>query len=215
MQKTKAIHKIEERMEGIDQNSLRYQILQKVKNFKTSWIELGQALYAVSKDRLYRGWGYGTFEAYVAKEIGIHKQTAIKLLKSYYFLEKEEPAYLKGDYAESAAAASLPSYEAVNLLRLAKNKKELDQKDYEDLKKKVFEKGKEAREIKRDLTMLIRQRQEPDPEAARKKREISALKRFLTTLKTLKRDLEISRLVSQNILKEADNLIKKIESEIS
>ncbi|MFH0840129.1 MAG: hypothetical protein V1883_03840, partial [Candidatus Omnitrophota bacterium] len=83
MLRTKSIEKIEQKMQDMDENSLRYQILEKVKNFKISWISLGQALYSVWKDKLYKEWGYMTFEAYTAKEIGIKKQTAMKLLRSY------------------------------------------------------------------------------------------------------------------------------------
>jgi hypothetical protein len=212
--KTKSLERIEQRMEDIDKGSFRYKVLENVKRFKTSWIDLGQALYTVYKDRLYKEWGFLTFEAYTSKEIGIHKQTAIKLLKSYYFLEKEEPSYLDKNYAESGKAASMPSYESVNVLRLAKNNKGIGEKDYDVLKKEVFEKGKEAKEIRKGLTTLMRQREEMSPEEARKKRQEAALRRFLATLKSLRRDLEISRLVSAGILKETDALIKKIEAEI-
>lgn len=212
--KTKTLERIEQRMEGIDKGSFRYQVLQSVKKFKTSWVELGQALYSVWKDKLYKDWGFLTFEAYTSKEIGVQKQTATKLLKSYYFLEKEEPAYLDKGSAEADKVASLPTYEAINLLRLAKNKKGLNENDYASLKKEVFEKGKEAREIRKGLTALIRERQDLTPEEARKKRTETALKRFLTTLKSLKRDLEMSKMVSAGILKDTDALIKKIEAEI-
>ena len=62
----------------------------------------------------------------------------MKLLKSYYFLEKEEPHYLKNEYAASTQPANIPSYESVNILRQAKNNKVLDEEDYRDLKKEIF-----------------------------------------------------------------------------
>src|SRR5487761_2441298 len=89
-QKTKSIHNLEERMGHLEPESLRYQVLDAAKSFKSSWIQLGQFLFTVYKDKLYRDWAYQTFEAYCAKEIGIRQNTAIKLLKSYSFLEKEE-----------------------------------------------------------------------------------------------------------------------------
>ena len=121
--KTRSLERIEQKMEGVEKDSIRYRILESTKNFKTSWIELAQALYSTWKDKLYKEWGYLTFEAYTSKEIGIKKQTAMKLLKSYYFLEKEEPSYLKENYEGSKDAASVPTYDAVNVLRLAKNKR--------------------------------------------------------------------------------------------
>ncbi len=212
--RTKSLERIEQRMEDMDKNSLRYRTLQSAKNFKTSWIEFAQALYSVWKDKIYKKWGYNTFDAYTSKEIGIKKQTAMKLLKSYYFLEKEEPAYLKEEYAESPDVATVPTYDAVNILRLAKSKKTLDSDDYNTLKEKVFQKGRDASEIKKDLTALIKERQELEPEEARRKREIASVKRFLSTLKSLKRDIELLKILPASVIKETDNLIKKIEAEI-
>lgn len=214
MQKTKSLERIEEKMQDMDRNSMRYQVLEKVKNFKTSWISLGQSLYSVWKDKLYKEWGYSTFDVYTAKEIGIKKPTAMKLLRSYYFLEKEEPGYLEKDHAEPKEVASIPSYDAVNVLRLAKNKKTLDGADYADLKNKVFEKGQDAREIKKDLTSLMREREELEPEEARKKRKIATLKRLIAALKSVKRDAELLKILPASIIKETASLINKIESEI-
>ena len=210
----KSLERIEEKMESMDKNSLRYQVLEKVKNFKTSWLSLGQALYSVWKDKLYKEWGYLTFEAYTAKEMGIKKPTAMKLLRSYYFLEKEEPGYLEKDHTAPEEVASIPSYDAVNVLRLAKNKKTLDKVDYADLKKKVFEKGRDARDIKKDLTALMREREELDPEEARKRRKIVIIKRLLATLKLVKQDAEVLKILPVSIIKETASLINKIESEI-
>lgn len=212
--KTKSIKSLEERMEGVDKDSMRYQVLQNAKDFKTSWIDLGRALYSVWRDKLYKGWGYGKFEAYSSREIGIRKQTAMKLLKSYYFLEKEEPGYLRSDYIESAPAASVPTCESVDLLRLAKNKKILDDEDYSNLKKEVFEQGKDASQARRDLTTLIRQRQELEPEEAHKKRKFSTVKRLIGVLKSLREEAESQKLLPAPLIREAAALIKKLEEEI-
>lgn len=213
--KTKSLEKLEGRMEGIDENSIRYRVLQNAKNFKTSWIELGQSLHAVYKDKLYRDWDFLTFDAYTAKEIGIRKTTALKLLQSYYFLEKEEPAYLmrRKESAEAGDTATIPSYEAVSVLRAAKNKK-LDDSEYAKLKEAVLENGKDAVEVKKDLSVMIKEREELEPEEARRQKRVSTLRRFLATLKTLKRDIEVSKLVPASIIKETAILINKIELEL-
>lgn len=156
---TKLLDSLEQKMKDLDENSIRYHILQNAKDFKTSWIELGRALYTVSKDKLYKEWGYGSFDIYTQREIGIRKETAVKLLRSYYFLEKEEPDYLKKEYVESNPPNAIPSYESVDVLRQAKNKK-VDEDDDAAIKREVFENGKDAREIKKDLTAMIRQRDE-------------------------------------------------------
>jgi hypothetical protein len=212
--KTKSIRNIEERMGDTDISSLRYRVLESAKQFKTSWIELGQALYTVWKDRLYRDWGYSTFDVYAAKEIGIRKQTAVKLLKSYYFLEQEEPVYLKQDYKEQAGCASVPTFECVDALRQAKNKKGIDKEDYERIRKNVFEQGKDAVSVKKDLTALIKQRQELLPQEARQKKKQALLRRLLGLLKSVRAEIKIAKVLPMQILKEADKLISRIESEM-
>lgn len=213
--KTKSVKNIEEKMKGLDENSLRFHILESAKNFKTSWVELGRALYSIWKDKLYKEWGYANFDTYASREIGIRKQTAMKLLRSYYFLEREEPEYLKENYVESASVAKLPGYESIDVLRLAKNKKNLDNQDYVQLKKEIFEKGKDAREIRRDLTTLMKQREELEPEEAWQKKKLSTVKRFLTALKSLKNEIEIAKLLPSSLIKEVAGLISKLEAEIS
>jgi hypothetical protein len=213
--KTKSLKNIEAKMENLDSNSLRYHVLESAKQFKCSWIELGRSLYSVWKDKMYKEWGYISFDIYVAREIGIRKQTAMKLLKSYYFLEKEEPQYLKNEYASSTQPAHLPSYESVNILRQAKNNKGLDEHDYRDLKKEIFEKGKDAQEIKKNLGVIIRQRQEElDPEATQEKKREAVLKRLLGQLRMLKQEVTVLKLLPAPLVKDLDNLIKNIDQEI-
>ncbi len=213
--KTKSLERLEERMSEIDEGSIRYRVLRSAKNFKTSWIELGQVLYSVWKDKAYKEWGYLTFDAYTQKEIGVKKTTAMKLLKSYYFLEKEEPVYLQKEHAASQEPASVPSYESINLLRLARDKNTLDKEDYQRFKKDVLDLGKDPLQVKRDLTTLIRQREELTPGEARERRKFTVVKRVVSSLKTLKADIESQKLLPVNLIKEISVLINKLESEIS
>jgi len=213
--KSRSLKGIEEKMQGLDSSSLRYHILESAKNFKTSWVELGRALYTVHKDKLYKEWGYSSFDNYASREIGVRKQTALKLLRSYYFLEKEEPAYLKEDYVTEAKAAVIPGYESIDLLRLARNKKNLDEEDYRRLKKEIFQDGRDHREIKKDLTLLMRQREELEPEEARQKKRLATIRRFLGTLRSLYREMETAKIVPAVLIQETASLIKKLEGEIA
>ena len=213
--KTKSLRNIEEKMENLDSGSLRYHILESAKNFKSSWIELGRSLYSAWKDKMYKEWGYLNFDVYVSREIGIRKQTAMKLLKSYYFLEKEEPQYLKSDYSEASSPANMPSYESVDILRQAKNKKVLGEDDYQSLKKEIFEKGRDGQELKKNLGVIIRQRQELDPQEAQDKRKQAIVKRILGQLRALKQEVEILKMLPAPLIKEIDALIKKVDAEFS
>jgi len=82
-------------MSSLDAESMRYHVLESAKNFKNILDRAGRSLYSVWKDKLYKDWGFSTFDIYTVKRLVIKKPTAMKLLRSYYFLEKEEPAYLK------------------------------------------------------------------------------------------------------------------------
>lgn len=210
---TKSLDNITRKMDDVDEESIRYRILKSAKNFKTSWIDLGQSLYAAWKDKLFKGWGYSTFDAYTAKEIGIKKPTAMKLLKSYYFLEREEPEQLRKDADSEGSAATAPSYESVNLLRLAKDKKKIDGVEYAALKREVLDSGKDAGEVRKSLAGIIKQRQEIDPEEARELKRAAVLKRMIGTLKSLKRDAESLKMLPGPVIKDISALIARIESE--
>jgi len=212
--KTKAIRGIEQKMEELDPESLRYRVLDYAKNFKASWLGLGQILFTVWKDKLYKDWGYQEFNTYVSKEIGVRKETATKLLRSYSFLEKEEPRYLTKEFNEGAEAKSLPSYEAVDVLRRANTNKELDKKDYAKIRKYVLEDGKDAREVRKDLTQMVRDNTALDPEEARSEKRRVVLKRFVSTLKSVKKEIRASKMLPASIVKEADLLIEKLEAEL-
>lgn len=212
--KPRSLSSLEEKIANVEQGSVREHILQSAKDFKSSWIEFGRALYTVWKDKLYREWGYSKFDVYTAKEVGIRKQTALKLLRSYVFLEKEEPAYLKQEFIESSEAKNVPSYEAVDVLRGAKERKVLGEEDYAALKKDVFESGRDAGDIKKDLTSLIRQREELDPQQAFEKRKNTQVKRLVTVMKSLREELETEKLLPAPLLRELSELIIKLKEQV-
>ena len=47
-------------------DDLRAHIAQHAKDFKLSWVQLGQGLYSVWRDKLYHSWGFEKFEDYVS-----------------------------------------------------------------------------------------------------------------------------------------------------
>jgi hypothetical protein len=212
--KSKSLQDIENKMNGMDETSMRYHVLESAKNFKLSWIELGRSLYTVWRDKMYKSWGYTEFDTFTAKEIGIKKPTAMKLLRSYYFIEKEEPQLLKNDNSLPRDVAVIPNYEAVDVLRIAKENKGLGEDDYQRIKKEVFEGGRDFREVKKDLTALIRQRDDLPPEEAWEKKRLASIKRCLGTLKSLKEELKVSKILPAQIINEIAALIAKIEKQI-
>jgi hypothetical protein len=126
---------IETIMQELDPTSERYRILDTAKRFKSSWVELGERLLAVSSRNLYQEWGYQSFDDYCAREIRIKKPTAQKLTLAYRYMEKEEPELLKRQHE----LKPLPDYRSVDLLRQAREERTFSDEEYADLRKSVID----------------------------------------------------------------------------
>ncbi len=193
--------------------AIRQMAQESSKDFKLSWVNLGRVLYTVWKDKLFKVWGYEKFETYITKEVGIRKATAVKLLRSYFFLEKEEPRYLSDNYGAEEPAAKIAEYETVNVLRNAKEKKDITRSDYQNLKEAVFQKGKDATLVRKDLTQLMKQRKEVDPEVERDKRAEASVRRFVNAFRSFKHDMEVLKLIPAHLVRQAEEVVQQIERE--
>ena len=193
---------------------LRDMVIESARNFKISWVQLGQVLYTVWKDKLYYDWGYENFEVYVGKEVGIKKKTAVKLLRNYFYLENEEPKFVEKENLENTEPVKVPNEDAVNVVRLAQARKDLDRRDYQKLKTDALENFKDAGLLKKDLTNYIKEREEITPEEARQKEREKIVKRYLTTLRSLRKEAEILKLFPEVITKDIQGLVEKIEKEL-
>jgi hypothetical protein len=192
-------------------DAMRGELMEHAKSFKTSWVFLGQGLYSVWRDKMFHSWGHEKFEDYVVNELGLKKPLAMKLVKTYFFVEQEEPGYLKKEFSEAREASVVPSYESLDVLRLARKNKELNREDYVKLRKEVFEKGKDASLVRKDLTAMIKERKQIDPDEAREQRHQQSVKRFLNALKSFKQDMDALKLIEADIVEEAEDLLKKLE----
>ena len=204
----------QKKIDNVSADLLRDEVLKFSKDFKTSWVSLGQSLYSVWKDKMYTGWGYEKFEEYAQKELGIPKETAMKLLKTYLFVEQDEPEYLAKEFKEERDAVNVPHYESMNFLRLAKRNKEINKQDYLHIKKDIFEKGKNLAVVRKDLVALMKQRKPVDPDEERERRNQEAIRKLLNAVQLFKRDMEALKLVPADLIAETDRMIKRLEQEI-
>lgn len=195
-------------------DNIRKRVLTYSKDFKTSWVNLGQALYAVWQDKLYHIWGYEKFEHYTEKELGMKKSTALKLLKTYYFLEDNEPAYLKKEFAETREPVHVPGIDEINVLRLAKGKKELMKQDYDQLKRSVFDKGKDASSVRKDLVSMMKERKQVDPDEERDQRNAAAIKKLIFSIRSFEKDMEVLKILPDEVVTEAKELLSKLEEHL-
>jgi hypothetical protein len=196
-------------------DKIREEILLYSKDFKTSWVKLGQFLYAVWNDKLFYAWGFEKFEYYVEQEVGLKKATCYKLLKSYGFLEEEEPAYLKEDFSAERGPQKIPGYEEVNFLRMAKGRKELLREDYQNLKKTIFDKGADVSTARRELTAIMKQRKDVDPDEERRQRNETSIRKLYHAIQVFKKDMETLKIVPSYIIEQAEDLMGKLENILS
>lgn len=164
---------IESIMEHLEPGSDRYEVLDKAKQFKSSWVELGEKLLDVSKKARFRDWGYGSFEEYCVQEIRIKRGTAEKLTMAYRFMEKEEPQLL----SNREELKPLPDYRSIDLLRKAKEEKGFSEEEYDDLRKRVVEEERSHPTVLKKYKEVAALREEPNP-VAPLKAALSAARRL-------------------------------------
>lgn len=196
-------------------NELRERAITLCKEFKTSWVQLGQTLYAIHEDKMYYLWGYEKFEHYTKNELGLKKTVAMKMLKSYLFLEQDEPDYLKESFAELRESKKVPALDEINVLRLARNKNELTRQDYMKLKNAVFEKGKDSTGVRKDLTTMMKERKPVDPEEERENRNSASIKKMIESLRAFQKDMQALKLIPHELIDESETLMKKLKKQIS
>src|SRR3954453_16004646 len=102
-------HAAAQEIDAVPAGSFRGQVLESARRFKASWVDLARHLVRVKGEGLFEEWGYGTFEAYCARELRIKKAPAKKLVMSYGFLERREPRALE----DASAAQRTPSFEVI------------------------------------------------------------------------------------------------------
>ena len=85
-QRSRTEVEMEAQLKTLDPSSERYATLSAARDFKASWVALGELLTRVREGSLYREWGYSSFEAYARRELRIRQDTANKLTRSFSFL---------------------------------------------------------------------------------------------------------------------------------
>jgi hypothetical protein len=194
--------------------TLRNELTANAKTFKTSWIFLGQSLYTVWRDKLYHQWGHEKFEDYLIKELGMKKALGMKLVKTYFFVEEQEPEYLKAEFSSGREVAIIPSYEPLDVLRRARADRNLTREDYSTLRDKVFKKGTDASQLNKDLTSMIKERKKIDPDQEIEARYNKSIKKFIAAIKEFTRDMHSLNPSDTGIIEKAEELQGNVEAMI-
>lgn len=114
---------------------LRSDMLRRARVFKTGWVELAEALVRVRRSKSFEGWGYATFEDYTKKELKLRQETVDKLTGSFLFLKERAPDVMERD----GVTQKIPSYDTVDFLRRAEERREAPREVLDELREKVLE----------------------------------------------------------------------------
>ncbi len=177
---TKGAQHIEQLMQQLPTDSERYQVLVSAKQFKASWVELGEWLARVSNSSHYSEWGFTSFEDYCTKEVRIRRQTAEKLLLAYRFLERKEP-----DLLQRRQERPLPDYRSIDLLRKAEEGDHFSMAEYGELRQAVVEEERSHPTVAKQFRDISHSHRPEQLTVHRCKSALSAARRLATSLHEL------------------------------
>ncbi|MBE9487041.1 MAG: hypothetical protein IMY82_07715, partial [Chloroflexi bacterium] len=165
---------IEQLMHELDPSSPRYRVLAVARQFKSSWVELGEQLSKVKNQGEFQDWGYESFDDYCSREIRIRKETARKLTLAYRYLEQEEPALLGAE----RRLQPLPDYRSIDLLRQACEEQQFSDEEYARLRATVIEQERSLPTVQKQFREVAR---------IRNQTQLDPLKQIRLTLATARR----------------------------
>ncbi|MFA5754216.1 MAG: hypothetical protein WC905_02610 [Patescibacteria group bacterium] len=156
------LNKYDQLLLKFDPESMRGRAVRAIRDFRSSWIDLGRTLCDVAYGGDYKDWGYEDFEVYCARELGLKKPTAKKLMVSYQYMKGREPELLQS--AESGETKSLPDYTTVEQLARAEKCADVDHEKIESVRVKVFSGELTDADAKREIKSARAEQTLPDME---------------------------------------------------
>lgn len=144
---TLTAEKLAARAEDLPEGSLRREVLEGARRFKSAWVELGRLLVDVKRKSLWREWGYPSFERYCSRELFIRSATADKLTASYGFLERHEP-----DLARQRSDGRAPPFEVIEVLSRAEAAGRLSDTGWRELRDEVLDRPPTPAAMNKRLT---------------------------------------------------------------
>lgn len=139
---TKTDRVMEDAMLSVADDPERVDVLDKARQFKRTWIELGEALTGVYERESWLRWGFASFDDYCRKELHLKKGTVSKLLGSYRFMQTSAPRMLERSLRDPEAP--VPSLQAVDFMARAAERGAVDEDTMEEIQKAVFDEGADA-----------------------------------------------------------------------
>ncbi|HSM91353.1 MAG TPA: hypothetical protein VLT47_00625 [Anaeromyxobacteraceae bacterium] len=144
---TSSAARLSSHIEELPEGSPRRRILEAARRYKASWVDLARLLVQVKRDEAWREWGHASFDRYCTAELFIRKQTAEKLLASFGFLERHEPAL-----AKPRGEPRAPPFEVIEVLSRAEASGRLSESGWQELREEVLEQSPTPAVVNRRLT---------------------------------------------------------------
>ena len=145
----------------------RAELLARARRFKTSWVELAEALSSARSGRFLR-WGYASFEDYTRLELHLRPETVEKLTGSYGFLKRNAPEVLERD----GVRERVPPYQSVDFLRRAEEANHAPEDVVDAMRRRVFEDAAPAAQLTKEFKEVAF----PIDDATRKARDIAGVR---------------------------------------
>lgn len=185
----------------------RVEVLRRTRRFKSSWLQLGEALSEVKRDKTWERWGHASFEIYAKVELKLRMETVDKLTGSYMFLHKSAPEVLQRDPLEG----HLPSYQAIDFLRRAeeRNREENTVPDstMEEVRNKILDEGVPMATVAR----LYKDSLFPVSPADKKAKDLKELKTMASKLRDILTGTDaISHRLSASIASVLEELLSEL-----
>jgi hypothetical protein len=209
---TTTLRRIDERLQELDPQSLRYRVLVSLRRFRASWVELGRLLSEVQVGGDYKEWGYDDFEVYCAGELGLKKPTVKKLINSYRYMQRSVPERLHAwdEYDGQGTPPEMPEYQTVDLVRQAQEREDLDEDQKQHFHRLAFDEGAEETALRKEIRGAISAADEgADDATVQRRRELADIKR---TCQVLRRKLADSRCVPEGLRERFDRLLAELQA---
>ena len=208
MQRTKTDAALEQAEQAHADDPERAELLKRARRFKTSWIELAEALTAARKHGSWQRWGYDSLEAYAKTELRLRPETVDKLTGSYSFLQRRVCA-ARFSSGTPAARASMPSYQAVDFLRRARGRGEDAPRDtVEEIRRRVLEEAAPMATVSRAYSDVVF----PIDEATKRERDLAGVKNVTKRLRELLAETRaVPRKLASEVSASLDTLLEAIE----
>jgi hypothetical protein len=199
MNRSKVDQDLARAQDAHENDPARAAIIAATRRFKSSWIELAEALVEVRRESNWKAWGFSSFDDYTRLELRLKRETVEKLTGSYAFLQRRAPRVLERDGLEE----SIPSYQSVDFLRRAEEQDDAPAEALEGIRQKVLEESAPLPSIAKQYSAQVF----PIDEAEKKRRDAAAIKNVANRLRELLTD---SRVVTKKLSGEIIPLLDEV-----